>query len=186
MKKIGNLWPIGVMFKRMNRNGLPIFTTSISIKGKPKKFGFFIDPISTKLFYDFVRTEFPQMDRSGKNNSFYGKNHKEETKQKISKIHKGKTISEKQRREHSKAMSGKNHPNYGKHLSQESRQKMSESRKGIFLGKNNPMYGIKGKLSPNYGKKLSEEHKNNNIKISYGEGGIFKREKSYVERRNFF
>jgi len=79
------------------------------------------------------------LDRSGEKNSFYGKNHtketrkrmsvlkrkwiienghtrtgaklSEETKRLIGQAHKGKTISEKQRKEQSKKMSGHKHPN---------------------------------------------------------------------------
>lgn len=43
-----------------------------------------------------------------------GKTHSEETKKKISAIHKGKTLSKETRAKISKAMSGENHPNFGK------------------------------------------------------------------------
>lgn len=53
---------------------------------------------------------------SGENNSFYGKNHSEETKNKMSKIKQGKYIG------------GKN-PFYGKYHSDESKEKISKSLK---------------------------------------------------------
>ena len=58
----------------------------------------------------------------GENNHFYGKNHTDETKQKISESRKGKG-----------ARFGKDNPMYGKG----------------FKGKDNPMYGKTGLLAPN-------------------------------------
>lgn len=50
----------------------------------------------------------------------------------------------------------KNH-RYGKKASRELRQKLSKIRKGRFIGKKNPMYGMRGKLHPCYGKYCPEE-----------------------------
>lgn len=67
-----------------------------------------------------------------KSTSAYNNNYvSEETKKKISKIHKGKKLSEEHKKHISEAFKGEKHPNYGK----------------------------RGKLSPNYGKHHSEETK---------------------------
>lgn len=67
--------------------------------------------------------------RCGNRNSFYGKHHSEETKQRLRDC------------------------NIGKKYSKETRQKLSEMRRG----ENNVMFGKKGPLNPNYGIKRSEE-----------------------------
>jgi hypothetical protein len=61
-------------------------------------------------------------DRSGSNNSMYGKKGKDHPAF-------GKYRSIEVRRKMSKAKSGSNHPMYGKHHSQETKKKMSESHK---------------------------------------------------------
>ena len=65
------------------------------------------------------------------------------TKDRCSKSHIGKTLSEEHKKNISESISGEKHWNYGKHHTEETKKKMSESRKG--------------KPSPNKGKKLSEE-----------------------------
>jgi len=57
--------------------------------------------------------------------STLGVKYNDEAKNKISKTHKGKKISQKQRLEHSKRMKGKNNPFYGKKHSEETKLKMS-------------------------------------------------------------
>ena len=55
---------------------------------------------------------------SGKNNSFYGKRHSEETKMRISRTKTGKKLepfSEEHKQKLSEAMKAENNPNYGKH-----------------------------------------------------------------------
>lgn len=75
-----------------------------------------------------------------------------DAKERISKTHKGKIISE------------------------EVRIKISKTRKerGSSLGDRNPMFGKKGELSPHYGKSLTQEHKD---KISESHKG---KKKPYV------
>ena len=72
--------------------------------------------------------------KKGKNNSFYGKKHTEETKRILSEKAKGRIGYWK-----------------GKKLSLETKKKISRNHKNC-KGKNNPMYGIHrfGKDSPNY------------------------------------
>lgn len=84
----------------------------------------------------------PTYGRGGEKGGFYGKKHTEEHKRYVSKIHKGKV------------------------LSQETKGKMSKAREGKFLGENNHMYGkkhtdeAKRKVSEaNAGKKRTEEQK---------------------------
>ena len=47
----------------------------------------------------------------------------------------------------------------GYHHTEKSKEKMSNKRKGMYVGKNNPMYGKSEILAPMYGKHLTEEHK---------------------------
>lgn len=99
---------------------------------------------------------------------FLGRNHSEETKQKISKIkkgvlkskehrqklsesHKGKKLSKETCLKISEANKGENHPMFGKHHSEESKQKNREAH----LGENNHWYGKNGKNHPKY-KKLND------------------------------
>lgn len=72
--------------------------------------------------------------RKGENNPNYGKTFSEETRKKIGKAMKGKTLSEKTKQKMSEATKGENNPMYGKKHTEESKQKMSETKKG----KNNP------------------------------------------------
>jgi len=69
-------------------------------------------------------------DRSGKNNSFYGKHHTEETKSKLSQYRLGKKgipWTEERKKQMSIRLSGKNNPMYGKHPSKETRLKLSDA-----------------------------------------------------------
>jgi len=61
-----------------------------------------------------------------------GAKHSETSKQKMSKVQKGKhmLISKETRRKISEAITGEKHPNFGKHLSPETRRKISEAGKG--------------------------------------------------------
>ena len=85
--------------------------------------------------------------RTGENNSFYGKHHSEETKQKIREANSGKHLTEEHKqklREANKgkchtdetkkkigeANYGKKHPFHNRHHSEETKQKMSKSHKG--------------------------------------------------------
>lgn len=90
---------------------------------------------------------------TGDKNPFYGKNHTEEFKTKLSEDRKGKSyelrygvdrakeIKEKQ----SISTSGENNPFYGKSLTVEHRAKISENHADM-KGENNPMYGQGHKL----------------------------------------
>ena len=88
------------------------------------------------------------IDRSGENNSFYGKRHSDETKELLSQKHMGKKLSSETKekckqasidfynsdegkqylKEFSKRISGENHPLYGIGHTEESQQKMSKTR----------------------------------------------------------
>ena len=63
--------------------------------------------------------------RQGEGNSFYGRHHTDETKEKISKSKLGK-------------YKGKDNPNYGNKLTDEQKNKISTINKGRLLGENNP------------------------------------------------
>ena len=70
---------------------------------------------------------------SGTNNPMFGRTHTDEVKAKLSKISKGKVISEEQKVQQSKAMSGKNNPMFGKTHSKEAKAKISKTHKGKIL-----------------------------------------------------
>ena len=73
---------------------------------------------------------------SGEKNSFFGKEHSEESKEKNRQKHLGNKHSLETRKKMSMRKLGENHPLYGKHLSIETRKKMSEIRKGKYVGEN--------------------------------------------------
>ena len=91
----------------------------------------------------------------GKNNAMYGRKHSKETKEKISRLGRGKKLSE-ETKEKLRFYAGKNHYMYGKKLSEETKQKIRIGNLGkkhtktmikylskINKGKNNAMYGKK-------------------------------------------
>ena len=77
------------------------------------------------------------LNTKGENNPFYGKHHTEETKEKLSKCFKGKTLSEEARNNISKGHIGIEPWNKGKELTQEHKDKVSESVKGLKNGHSN-------------------------------------------------
>jgi len=93
----------------------------------------------------------PEFNINLKADSPLGIKRSEKTKQKISKIHKGRKYSKEVRKRNSEAHKGHIH-------TEEHKRKISESLKGKYTGKANSMYG----------KHLSEEHKR---KISKGNKG---------------
>jgi len=113
---------------------------------------------------------------SGKNHPFYGENHTEETKKRIS-IGVNKALSEGKMRywknKKRPDVSGKNHHLYGKHRTEDTRKKISDSKKGWKMsesqrmsiskrmsGKNHPMWGKHP--SEKSIKKMSISHMGNN------------------------
>lgn len=93
---------------------------------------------------------------SGEGNPFYGRNHTEETKKKMSNFQSGdknhnlgRKFSEETKRkmkENHVDYSGKNHPQWGKPKSYETKIKIAESL-GDMSGENNPHFGKKNKKS---------------------------------------
>ncbi|MBQ8234827.1 MAG: hypothetical protein IJZ36_04530 [Bacilli bacterium] len=73
----------------------------------------------------------------GENNSFYGKHHTKETKEKLSLCFKGKTLSEERIQNISKGHLGIEPWNKGMEMSQEFKDKISEATKGIKNGNAN-------------------------------------------------
>lgn len=100
-----------------------------------------------------------------------GTNHSEETKLKISKIHKGKPKSLETRRKMSESAKGKV-------FSEETRNKISNTKKGTRTGENNPMFGRKGINSPLFGRKAPLEERR---KISASKLGV-KRPQSVIDK----
>lgn len=64
--------------------------------------------------------------RSGQNNPMYGKNHNEETKEKIRESNVGKERTEETKRKMSQSRSGQNNSMYGKNHSEETKEKIRE------------------------------------------------------------
>ena len=85
------------------------------------------------LYYNLVYEAGGFLDRKGKNNGFYGKHHTEKTKRKISKIHKGKKLTNEQ-----KLKISKNNARFmlGKHHSTETKLKMRKSKIGKKMSEN--------------------------------------------------
>ena len=65
------------------------------------------------------------------------------TREKLSKIHKGKPKTLEQRQKLSEAKKGSKPWNTGKHWSNEVKQKISDANKGLQAGEKNPMHGKK-------------------------------------------
>lgn len=115
----------------------------------------------------------------------FGFKHSEESKKKMSEIHKGQFVSDETREKLSKMRKGKKHsdewnenirlsqiglkagdkhPNFGKHLSQETKDKIGKSNSEKFIGKIHPLAGrertdeTKNKISiANKGRKPSQK-----------------------------
>jgi len=84
-------------------------------------------------------------ERLGENNPFYGRKHTEKTKQRISKLGKGRKLgelSEETKRKIGEASKGRVPWNKGKKHSEETKRKMKEAhRNKDYSGTNNPFYG---------------------------------------------
>lgn len=83
-------------------------------------------------------SELKKVTMKGEGNPFYGRQHTDETKQKISEAmkgrpgpNKGRKFSEESRRKMSEAKKGKPSPRKGAVLSEETKRKISESKKGL-------------------------------------------------------
>jgi hypothetical protein len=68
--------------------------------------------------------------KKGELNSFYDKEHTEETKQKIGDANRGRKHTEEAKKKMSLSRSGENHPMYGKHHTEETKQKISKKNAG--------------------------------------------------------
>lgn len=100
--------------------------------------------------------------RCGKNNSFYGKHHTEETKILLSNKNSGYIFTEEQRKNVSDAVKGEKNGFFGKKHSESTCNQISESLKKYYIENPERLEQVrkqrKGKPSPNKGKKLSDEH----------------------------
>lgn len=78
---------------------------------------------------------------SGVNNPNYGRILSNETKKKISEANSGRITSDETRNKLRESKSGENNSMYGKHHTDMTKSKMSNAKKGKYDGENNPMYG---------------------------------------------
>ena len=143
-----------------------------------------ITHIVTPEEYEEAKVAFAQIHSqrmTGENNPMYGKNHSQETRNKISagRIGKyagennpnyGKPLSEEQKQRLSKKAKERfqnpaNHPMYGKHLTEDAKRKIGESKNGRYCGENHPMYGKH--YSEEVKKRMSESHKG---QVPYNKG----------------
>ena len=97
-------------------------------------------------------------ERVGYNKTYGGEGCRptEETRQKLSEAHTGKTLSEEHKKKISETLKGKPRP-------EETKSRISETLKGRTLSeehKNKLSESLKGRTSPNKGRTFSEEHKN--------------------------
>lgn len=97
----------------------------------------------------------------GKNNPMYGKNHKEISKKKISKVHKGKTLSKDLKNKLSELKQGKGvkHQILQKYGKIEGNKRWEEYCDKYLRGENHRFYGLTGEKAVFYGKKHTEETK---------------------------
>ncbi|AEO93589.1 homing endonuclease [Bacillus phage G] len=116
---------------------------------------------------------------SGENHPLYGKNHSNETKEKISQrqLEHWANISEEDRKEFSRimseAVSGEKNPNYGNKWSEEKKKQLSELRikNGKSKGELNGMYGKKGENAIT-GKKVYMYDENNKLLKTFNTVGL--------------
>lgn len=101
----------------------------------------------SELYFNLSESSFNSV-MSGENSPWFGRQHTEETKQKISKAHMGKQRSEETKEKLRQA-------HIGKHLSEETKEKISRASSG----ENNPMFGRTGENHPLFGKPLAKETK---------------------------
>jgi len=107
---------------------------------------------------------------TGENHPLFGIGHREESRAKMSKSHKGKVISEETRARMSEARKGENNPNFGKQHSAETKAKIGAKSVGRkHMVGNCPSEETRAKISDSLkGRKLSDEHK---VKIAAGNMG---------------
>lgn len=90
--------------------------------------------------------------RFGERNSFYGRHHTEETRQKIKDYHIGLHASEETKKKMSESRTGEKNSFYGKHHTDATKKAISIKNKANLVGEKNPMYGKRGELAPCYGR----------------------------------
>ena len=109
-----------------------------------------------------IRSEEVKRKRSemyrGKNGTFYGKKHSEESKKKMSLTHKGKKLSKEHKIKIGQAGKGKKNPMFGKenkwgHHTKEAKEKIGKTHKGKIVSKETREKLSKSKLGKYIGEK---------------------------------
>lgn len=121
-------------------------------------------------------------DMTGENNPFYGKKHKEETKEKLRELARNREVSKETCLAISKSHMGEKNHMYGKHHTEEAKRKISEGKKGqrTRLGtKHKPeviakMSAIKMGNQYSKGHKMSEEARQ---RLSRERKGVYLKDK---------
>jgi hypothetical protein len=90
--------------------------------------------------YEQIRKQHSE-NLTGEGNPMFGKLHNNQTKEKISKMAKGRKASDETKLKMSAAHSGPNNHMFGRTHTEEARRKISEGNKGIGAGENNNFYG---------------------------------------------
>lgn len=127
---------------------------------------------------------------SGEDNPFYGHSHSEETRQLLSKKHKGRIASEEEREMRRKINSGKRNPFYGKHHTDATKEKIKQSN--IASGNYEKLSQRMKESNPNkegyyFAKQvmmLDSNHEVINVFASGREAGDFIKEKRLSEAQH--
>lgn len=122
--RIGNLNP---MYGRKNNWGNHTENAKNKIRNR-----FIGQKKSTEHVKKMSKTR-KELYKKKENHPMFNRNHKEETKEKLSIINTGKTLSETTKKKISNSLKGENNPNFGKSLSFETKEKISKANKGRVL-----------------------------------------------------
>lgn len=148
--------------------------------------GYTHTPVSRKQISDSLKLRSPDIRSKAAEKMLghtfnIGRVHTDETKCKISKANKGRTVA--------KDMSGNNNPFYGKRHSQESKEKMSKWHCENSKGENNPFYGKKhsddAKIKIRSNNRSSDEDVKSKISAAMkGKPWSEARRAAYVKKKN--
>ena len=120
-------------YRAIQKYGWDNFTHHILATGLSKEEASFLEMVCV----DFWHLDDPKCVYNINKGGIFGNRMTNETRKKLSKLNKGKKLSENTKRKISQSMSKENHPMYGKHHSDKTKAKMSLAKSGA----NHPNYG---------------------------------------------